>query len=104
MSKRIYNRVQHLVPEIKELRSNGKTYREIAETLGLENKYVVKQALLREKRKVQKIEAGILPRPQGRPRKDAAPRDVVAEQAYEIARLKMENKLLRDFLQLSERM
>ena len=103
MSKRTYNRVQHLLPEIKELRGNGKTYREIAETLGLENKYVVKQLLLGEKRKAQKIEAGILPRPQGRPRKDTAPRDVVSEQAYEIARLKMENKLLRDFLQLSER-
>ena len=31
------------------------------------------------------------------------PRDVVAEQAYDINRLKMENKLLRDFLQLTGR-
>ena len=44
-----------------------------------------------------------MPRPKGRPRKDARPRDVVAEQAYEISRLKMENKLLRDFLQLTGR-
>jgi hypothetical protein len=47
--------------------------------------------------------AGIPPRPKGRPRKDAPARDVVVEQAYEIKRLKMENKLLRDFLQLTER-
>ena len=44
-----------------------------------------------------------MPRPKGRPRKDATPKDTVTEQAYEINRLKMENKLLRDFLQLTER-
>ena len=40
-----------------------------------------------------KLEAGVIPRPKGRPRKDAAPRDIVAQQAYEILRLRMENKL-----------
>ena len=83
--------------------SAGKTQREIAEQFGLRDKYVVKQLLTRERRKEEKIAAGIMPRPKGRPRKDAAPRDVVAEQAYEIHRLKMENKLLRDFLQLTGR-
>ena len=81
----------------------GKTQREIAEQFGLRDKYVVKQLLARERRKEEKIAAGIMPRPKGRPRKDAPPRDVVAEQAYEIHRLKMENKLLRDFLQLTGR-
>lgn len=81
----------------------GKTQREIAEQFGLRDKYVVKQLLTRERRKEEKIAAGIMPRPKGRPRKDAPPRDVVAEQAYEIHRLKMENKLLRDFLQLTGR-
>ena len=66
-------------------------------------KYVVKQLLARERRKEKKAEAGILPRPKGRPRKDAPPRDMLAEQAYEINRLKMENKLLRDFLRLTGR-
>jgi len=51
--------------------------------------------------KKRKSEAGILPRPKGRPRKEASPRDIVAEQAYEIRRLHMENKLLRDFLQFT---
>ncbi len=36
--------------------------------------------------------AGIAPRPKGRPWKDAAPRDVVAEQAYEIQRLRINTK------------
>ena len=53
--------------------------------------------------KEKKAEAGILPRSKGRPRKDAPPRDMLAEQAYEINRLKMENKLLRDFLRLTGR-
>jgi hypothetical protein len=45
-----------------------------------------------------------MPRPKGRPCKTSSPRDVIAEQAYEIDRLKRENNLLRDFLQLTERM
>lgn len=104
MSKRKYTHIQALLPEIKEMVSKGKTQREIAEHLGVKDKYVIKELLKRERRNERKIKAGIELRPKGRPRKDTAPRDIVAEQAYEIARLKMENKLLRDFLQLSERM
>lgn len=81
----------------------GKTQREIAEYFGFSDKFVVKRLLKRERDKDAKLRAGIVPRPKGRPRKDAPPRDVVAEQAYEINRLKMENKLLRDFLQLAGR-
>ena len=82
----------------------GKTQREIAEHYGFSSKTVVKQLLNRERKKLQKEAAGIVIRPKGRPRKDALPRDIVAEQQYEINRLKMENKLLRDFLQSVERM
>ena len=103
MSRQKYTHVQVLLPEIREMVAAGKTQREIAEQFGLRDKYVVKQLLARERRKEEKIAAGIMPRPKGRPRKDAPPRDVVAEQAYEIHRLKMENKLLRDFLQLTGR-
>lgn len=83
--------------------AEGKTQREIAEYYGFKDKYVVKQLLTRERRKERKLEAGILPRPKGRPRKDSAPREIVAEQAYKIQRLQMENKLLRDFLQSAGR-
>ena len=103
MSREKYTHVQALLPEIRAMEAAGKTKREIAEHFGLRDKYVVKQLLTRERRKEEKIMAGIMPRPQGRPRKDAAQRDVVAEQAYEINRLKMENKLLRDFLHLTGR-
>ena len=98
MEKRNYRHVQALLPEIKAMLAEGKTQREVAEHYGFKNKQVVKKLLERERRKERKLAAGILPRPKGRPREDAAPRNIVAEQAYEIQRLQMENKLLRDFL------
>ena len=102
MSKRNYTHVKILEPEIVEMRESGKTKREIAEHFGMTTEQV-KELLKRYRRRERKIAAGITPRPKGRPRKDVPPRDVVAEQAYEINRLKMENKLLRDFLQLTGR-
>ena len=83
--------------------AEGKTQREVAEYYGFRDKQVVKRLLEREHRKERKLEAGIRPRPKGRPRKDATPRDVVAEQACEIQRLRTENKLLWDFLRFTER-
>lgn len=103
MSKRNYTHMQALLPEIEAMIAKGKTQREVAEHFGLKDKYVVKELLKRQRRKQRRLEAGILPRPQGRPRKDATPRDIVAEQEYEIQRLRMENKLLRDFLQSTGR-
>lgn len=103
MSKRNYTHIQVLLPEIKAMQTEGKTQREIAEYYGFKDKQVVKELLKRERRKERKLEAGILSRLQGRPRKSDAPRDIVAEQAYEIRRLRMENELLRDFLQFTGR-
>ena len=103
MSRQKYTHVQVLLPEIRAMEAAGKTKREIAEYFGLRDKNVVKQLLKRERRKEEKKVAGIMPHPKGRPRKDTPPRDVVVEQAHEINRLKMENKLLRDFLQLTGR-
>ena len=103
MEKRNYTHVQMLLPEIEAMIAEGKTQREVAEYFGSKDKYVVKRLLDRQREKRRKLEAGIVPRPKGRPRKDAAPRDVATEQAYEIARLRMENKPLWDFLQFAER-
>ena len=100
---RKYEKVQELLPAIKARLSEGKTQREVAEEFGLKDKYVVRRLLTRERRKERKAAAGIMLRPKGRPRKDSVPRDVIAEQAYEIQRLKMENELLRDFLSLTGR-
>lgn len=103
MEKRNYTHVQVLLPEIRAMLAEGKTQREIAEHYGFQDKQVVKRLLEREQRKGRKLAAGILPRSKGRPGKDAAPRNIVAEQAYEIQRLQMENKLLRDFLRSTGR-
>ena len=103
MEKRNYTHIQALLPEIKAMLAEGKTQREVAEHYGFRDKQVVKRLLERERRKERNLEAGILPRPKGRLRKDAAPRNIVAEQAYEIHRLQMENKLLRDFLRSTGR-
>ena len=84
------------------MREAGKTRREIAEHFGLEKRQIV-WWVSRYNRAQAKLAAGISPRPKGRPRKDAVPRDVVVEQAFEINLLEMENKLLRDFLQLTGR-
>ena len=98
---RKYEKVQELFPAIKGMLEAGYTQREVAEHFGLNSKEVVKRLLHREREREARIAAGIQLRPQGRPRKDATPRDIVTEQAYEIRRLKMENELLRDFLSLT---
>jgi len=54
--------------------------------------------------KKEKIKAGIPIRTRGQHRKNSEPKNIIAEQAYEIQRLKMENDLLRDFLRFAERM
>ena len=97
MTKRNYTHLQVLLPEILDMVNAGKTQREIAEHFGLKDKYVVKQLLMRERRKEEKKKAGVLPRPKGRPRKNHQ------DEKSELQRLRMENKLLRDFLQFTER-
>lgn len=92
MSKRRYTQVQELLPEVRRLKEEGKTYREIAEGLGLANKDVIINLLQRERKKEEKIKRGIFPRTKGRPQKESP--------EAELARLRMENQLLRDFLQL----
>ena len=95
---RIYQHTQELLEVIKRLQAEGLSQKEIEDHLGLKGSRPVHQLLMREKWKEARIAAGMMPRPKGRPRKDSAPRDIAAEQAYEIQRLKMENELLRDFL------
>jgi transposase len=99
---RKYTNIKQYESQLVELKGSGKTNREIAQTLGLELSQV-KNWISRFNHEQRKIEAGIKLRPKGRPRKDGKLRDIVAEQSYEIERLKMENKLLRDFMQLAGR-
>ena len=102
MSKRGYTHIKELVPEIKVMVAEGKTQREIAEYYGFKDSEVVREALKRDRRKEKKIAAGTYPKPKGRPRKDGQlPKQDIQK---ELERLRMENKLLRDFLQFMERM
>ncbi len=94
MSKRRYTHVQVLLPEIQAMVELGKTQREIAEHFGFRDKTVVKKLLERERRKQRRS----IPKQRGR-----KPAKTLAEYKYENKRLKMENELLRDFLQSTER-
>jgi len=97
---RKYTKIKVLEPEIIAMRAAGKTRKEIAEALGLE-KVQIKSWINRYNKEQLRREAGILPK-KGRPQKNAEPasaEEIIKEQAYEIKRLKMENELLRDFLQ-----
>lgn len=93
MSKSRYTHVQELLPAIHKMIEAGKTQREIAEHYGFKDKAVVKEALKRERRKERTI-----PKQRGR-----KPAKTLAEYKYENQRLRMENELLRDFLQSIER-
>ena len=91
---RKYEKVQELLPIVKELVNDGLTQREIAEKLGFESKKVVDNLLYREKNK----KTACIPKVRGR-----KPAKTLQEYKYENKRLKMENELLRDFLSLTER-
>ena len=91
---RKYEKVQELLPIVKELVNEGLTQREIAEKLGFESKKVVDNLLYREKNR----KAAGIPKVRGR-----KPAKTLQEYKYENKRLRMENELLRDFLSLTER-
>jgi len=101
MSKRKYTNLKALLPEIKEMIAEGKSHREIEERFGLTGERPVHHLLKQERCREKKLAAGIAPKPKGRPRRDGqvAKQDVQKE----LERLRMENKLLRDFLQSTER-
>ncbi len=100
MGKRKYTHVTELEPVILQMREEGKTLRDIAEHLGL-TKRQVEQWVTRYNRRQRNLSVGIVPRPKGRPRK--RPLSSKEEYEKEIARLQMENQLLRDFLRFTER-
>ena len=95
MSKRNYTHVQALLPAIQKMVESGMTQREIAEHYGFKDKEVVGELLKRARRKQQQS----IPMQRGR-----KPAKTLAEYKYENKRLQMENELLRDFLQSTERM
>ena len=101
MSKRKYTNLKVLLPEIRAMLAEGRSHREIEEHFGLTGERPIHHLLKQEHRREKKLAAGFVPKPKGRPRSDgkASKQDVQKE----LARLRMENKLLRDFLQSMER-
>lgn len=96
-----YTHISAFKNEILEMKSQGKTNREIAEQFGFRDKYIVKQFIARHNRNTKHLAAGILPSRRGRPRKGYLSTE--QDRDNEIKRLKMENELLRDFLHLAGR-
>ena len=94
MEKRRYTKIQALLPVIEAKLSEGKSQREIERELGLEGDRPIHNLLRRERKK----EIRGMPKARGR-----KPAKTLAEYKYENKRLKMENELLRDFLQSTER-
>ena len=101
MPKRKYVQIKLVEDQIQLMRAEGMTNREIADYFGLNLKQV-KNWVNRHNRAQRNLANGIIPKPKGRPRKDGKPPH--QNEKKEIERLKMENRLLRDFLQYTERM
>ena len=95
---RQYQKKQHLLMQLNDMPEFGITQREIADELGLTGYRPVHEQLKRERK--QKMPG--IPKPKGRPR--VRPLTTNEDYEHEIAKLKMENMLLRDFLQSTERM
>ena len=108
---RNYRHIKEYELKIMELKSQGKSNREICETFGFEIKQL-KNFINRYNTNQRKLEAGIAIKRKGRPPKDfvVTEQDKVAELRYILARkeakiksLEMENELMRDFLSLTGR-
>ena len=91
---RKYQHTMELLPQIKEMLAKGMTQKQVEDTLGLSGYRPVHELLKRERKK----EAQGTPKSRGR-----KPAKTLAEYKYENKRLRMENELLRDFLQSTER-
>ena len=100
MSKRKWTNMQELSPQILAMRESGMSRKKIADELGLELRQI-ENWINRRNRAKTKEALGNIPKRKGRPRK--RPLSTTEEYEHEIARLQMENKLLRDFLQSTER-
>ena len=100
MSKRNYAHKKRLVELVISMHGSGMTRQELADELGLD-KIQVKNCVYRYNHRRTLLALGHELRPKGRPRKDGQPPKQDLQK--EVERLRMENKLLRDFLQSTER-
>jgi len=108
---RKYRHISDYEHEIIEMWNNGKTLREIGEIFGFTYKEM-QNFKTRYNKKQRQIEAGKALRTKGRPPKDYEITEdmkinelkyIIARKDSKIKRLEMENELMRDFLQRTER-
>ena len=92
---RKYTKVEELSEIIRARKAAGATNRAIGESYGLSLKQV-KGLVSRQNRKERILAAGYIPRPKGRPRKEAASEEI--KQHNELVKLRMQVELLRNFL------
>ena len=92
---RQYTKVEQLVEIVRERHNQGETYGEIAASYGLERRQV-KSLMERQRRKERKLAAGYISRPKGRPHR--GPDSEEGKQHKELAKLRMQVELLRNFL------
>ena len=92
---RKYTKIEGLTDVIRARKAAGETNRAIGESYGLSLKQV-KGLISRQNRKERMVAAGYVPRPKGRPRKDAASEEI--RQHNELVKLRMQVELLRNFL------
>ena len=90
-----YTNVQGLIETIRKQKSQGETNREIATSLDLTLKQV-QQLITRENRRERLLAQGYVLRPKGRPRKSLENEE--AQRNHELAKLRMQVELLRNFL------
>ena len=106
-----YQHIQQYEKEILELKQKGMSRKEIGEKLGFTAEQI-HEFTKRYNRKQRKLAAGIIPKKRGRKPNEYVDSEEsqIAELKYVLARkearikqLEMENKLMRDFLSLTER-
>ena len=91
---RKYTKVGQLVEIVRERHNQGESYGEIAASYGLERRQV-KSLMERQRRKERMLAGGYITRPKGRPHKEAVSEE---KQHKELAKLRMQVELLRNFL------
>ena len=92
---RQYTKIEQLSDEIFRFKTEVKTHRQIGEIYGL-TKEQIKGFIKRQRRKDRLRKAGYIPRPKGRPRKQAI--DERTSLQNEVIELRMKVDVLRNFL------
>lgn len=92
---RKYTKIEMLSNEIFRLKEHGKTHREIGELYGL-TKEQIKGFVNRQNRKQRLLDQGYVPRPKGRPRKNAVDERTLLEN--KLIELRMKVDVLQNFL------